>query len=186
MRAMRDEERTVAHWIDEGDASMRAGRYADAQRAYQAAWPLSKGAMEPVDRVWLLLSIAHASIAAGDFEEAFEACAGAQNGFASTGVVAGNPLFHLLAGLASHGLGESHERVIDHFARALICGGPDIFKNEDPRHLEHLRTILQPPSETGTWDGYEGCSRDLLNGARGYLAELLTERLGQPPPYSYP
>jgi hypothetical protein len=99
--------------------------------------------------------------------------------------MAGNPLFHLFAGLAYHGLGESADKIEDHLARALICGGPATFAGEDPQHLARMCSLLKPPSELGTWDGYEGCSRELLNGATGYLAELLTKRLGAPPPYHY-
>jgi hypothetical protein len=175
----------LATALEAGDRAMREGRAADAQRHYQAAWPLTR-ALDPVGKVWVLLSLACAALRAGDPEDAFEACAAAQAHFAkSSGVVAGNPLFHLFAGLAYDGLGDSPEQATDHLARALICGGPAIFDGEDSRHLAHLLTILRPPSELGTWEGYEGCSRDLLNGARGFLADLLTERLGAAPPYHY-
>ncbi len=46
-----------------------------------------------------------------------------------------------------------------------------------------MKKILKPPAELGTWTGYTGSSRDLLNGATGHLRELLTEKLGQAPPY---
>lgn len=179
------ETERVEGLLAEGDASMRAGRFAEAQRAYREAWSRSKGVLEPSARVWILFAVAHSALVVGDFEEAVEACLSAYNTFASTGIVAGNPLFHLLLGLAYAGLGESEERALDHLTRALFCGGPDLFRGEDPRHLERLFGLLQPPSDTGSWEGYEGCSRDLLNGARGYLAELLTEKLGSPPPYTY-
>ena len=171
--------------IEEGDAFMRSGCPRDAQRAYLEAWPLSRDGLDRVGRVWLLLSIANASLRAEDYDEAFDACAGALNGFADTKVVVGNPLFHLVAGLAYAGLGEDPNATTDHLARALICGGPAIFSSEDPRHLERMQAKLKPPAELGTWVGYEGCSRDLLNGASGYLAELLEARLGKPPPYLY-
>jgi hypothetical protein len=172
--------------IARADELMRAGDARGAQHAYMAAWPRSRGVLEPAARVWLLLSLANASLRAGDATEAFNACAGAQNGFAhSTGVVAGNPMFHLLAGLAAAGVGES-AIAEDNLARALICGGPAMFVDEEPHHLAELRRKLLPPSELGTWDGYEGCSRNKLNGATGYLAEVLTGRLGSPPPYRGP
>ncbi len=176
--------------IREGDGLLLRGATHDAQRAYMAAWPLSK-ALGPRQQVWLLLSIAHASLRAGDFEEAFEACAAAQKHFArSSGIVAGNPLFHLFAGLAAHALGEA-ATAEDNLARALICGGTALFNDEAPQHLERLRSILKAPAELGTWDGYEGCSRDQLNsvlefvdGADGALARLITQRLGHAPPYA--
>jgi hypothetical protein len=182
---MSDSTNVVAE-IARADDLMRAGDARGAQRAYMAAWPLSRGTLEPAARVWLLLSIANASLRAGDAPEAFDACAGAQNGFArSTGLVVGNPMFHLLAGLAAAGLGES-AIAEDNLARALICGGPAMFTDEEPHHLAELRRKLRPPVELGTWDGYEGCSRDKLNHATGYLAELLARRLGSPPPYRGP
>jgi hypothetical protein len=49
--------------------------------------------------------------------------------------------------------------------------------------LKRMKEILRPPSELGTWTGYQGCSRDSLNQATGYLRDLLTEKIGSPPPY---
>ncbi|SFM71305.1 tetratricopeptide repeat protein [Marinobacter zhejiangensis] len=172
--------------IAEGDNSMFSGNPGDALNAYQQAWSHSRE-LQPdrVKRVWLLLAIANAAIQHGDFDEAFDALAGLQQGFADTGVVAGNPLFHLFVGLTFNGLGENPQGETDNFARALICGGPEIFAGEDPIFLERMKEILRPPEELGTWDGYEGASRDLLNGATGYLSHKLTEKIGSPPPYRY-
>lgn len=179
--------------IRNGDELMRAGCFKQAQKAYRDAWSPSRDELTAKQRVWLMLAIAHSSIRAGDFSEAFDVCAAAQNHFARpTGNVAGNPLFHLLAGLAAHELGEP-EIAEDSLARALICGGPGIFTDEKPSHLERLRTILRPPAELGTWEGYEGCSRaqlnsvlDFVDGDSGYLAALLERRLGKPLPYRAP
>ena len=165
---------------------MRAGDWAAAQQAFKDAWPVSHGDLDPVRRVWLLVRIALASVRLGDFEEGFEACAGAQQGYAhSSGIIAGNPLFHLVAGLAAHHLGE-REIADDNLARTLICGGPKMFHGEDPALLARMRTILRPPAELGTWDGYEGVGLDHLDTTDGYLRELITERLGSPPPYPPP
>jgi hypothetical protein len=178
--------KTAAEHLEAGDRRMREGNPAQALAEYRAAWPLTRGTMEPVQRVWVLLSLANAAVRAGDFDEAFAALSGLQNGFAQTKVVAGNPLFHLLVGLTYVGLRETPDRYSDAFARALVCGGPEIFAGEDPQHVDAMKRILKPPAELGTWDGYTGCSRDLLNGATGFLAEVLAERLGAPPPYRYP
>lgn len=148
--------------IREGDRLLREGAAREPQHAYQAAWPHSKS-LGPRGQVWLLVSIAHASLRAGDFDEAFNACAAAQQHFArSSGIVAGNPLFHLFAGLAAHGLNEARTAQ-DNLARALICGGPALFTAEAPEHLATLRELLSPPAELGTGDGYVGCSLDQLN-----------------------
>lgn len=89
-------------------------------------------------------------------------------------------VWHLLALSHAH----NDDSAIDNLARALICGGPDMFVDEDPGFLADLEQILLPPPELGTWDDYPGVNRDLLNGATGYLAELLAHRLGTPPPYA--
>jgi tetratricopeptide (TPR) repeat protein len=175
--------------IEVADDHMRAGRFGEALSAYQAAWEnmptqsrfRRKDNSVETQKVWLLLSIANAALRLGDFDEAFDALAALPELFADSGIVVGNPLFHLLIGLAYHGLDESPDDKTDNFARALICGGPDIFTGEDPMHLEQITALLRPPAELGTWTGYEGSSRDLLNNATGYLRELITERLGPPP-----
>lgn len=169
--------------IEIADELMRKGHADKALIAYQEAWSQIAGELDVVQQVWLLISIANSAIRAGDFEEAFSALGALQEHYSRSSIVVGNPLFHLLVGLSYHGLKEEPDAETDNFARALICGGPEIFSHEDPKHLLRIKKILEPPPETGTWDGYSGCSRDLLNGATGYLRELLTERIGAPPPY---
>ncbi len=171
------------HMLDTADNYMRAQRPGDAMEAYRTAWPHTE--LDDTQRVWLLLSIANAAIRYGEYNEAFEALSALHEKYAETGIVVGNPLFHLLVGLAYHGLNENERAETDNFARALICGGPEMFNGEDPAHLQRLMEILRPPAELGTWTGYEGCSRESLNGAAGYLRDLLTEKIGTPPPYRY-
>jgi len=169
--------------IEIADEHMRKGQAHKALVAYQDAWSQIAGKLDVVQQVWFLLSIANSAIRAGDFEEALGALSALPEHYSKSDVVVGNPLFHLLVGLSYHGLNEDPDAETDNFARALICGGPEMFLHEDPKHLRKIKKILEPPAETGTWDGYLGCSRDLLNGATGYLRELLSERLGAPPPY---
>jgi len=173
------------YMISKGDEHMRAQRAGEALEAYQAAWTQSRDQLNQSQQVWLLLSIANAAVRYSDYEKAFDALSALPEHYSDTGIVVGNPLFHLLVGLSYHGLGESPEGETDSFARALICGGPEIFAGEDPSHLEQIQSILEPPAELGTWKNYEGCSRDLLNGATGFLHDLLTEKIGAPPPYVY-
>ncbi len=172
--------------IETADEHMRAKRHEDALTAYQAAWSQLQDELTEAQRVWLLLSIANAALRFGDFEEAFSALSVLPEHYAESGMVVGNPLFHLLVGLSYHGLNENSDGETDNLARALICGGPEIFSGEDPSHLKRMMKILRPPAELGTWAGYTGCSRDLLNEATGYLRDLLTERIGLPPPYASP
>jgi hypothetical protein len=170
--------------IDVADNLMRESRPGDALKAYQAAWPKLQRQLDSKQQVWLLLSIANAAVRFGDFGEAFEVLAVLPEHYSKSKIVVGNPLFHLLVGLSFHGLNENPEGETDNFARALICGGPEIFVGEAPTHLQRTVEVLLPPAETETWDGYVGCSRDLLNDATGYLRELLTAKFGSAPPYA--
>lgn len=169
--------------IDVADQHMRDNNPEAALKAYQDAWPKVVRQLNEKQRVWLLLSLANAAVRCGNFEEAFEALAALPEGFSDSEIVLGNPLFHLLVGLAFHGLEENPEEEIENFSRALICGGPEIFAGEAPIHLQQTLQVLEPPAETATWEGYTGCSRDLLNDATGYLRELLTAKFGSAPPY---
>ncbi len=170
--------------IEIADNLMRENRPEDALKAYLAAWPQLQCKLGITEQVWLLLSIANAAVRGGDFEEALAALSALPERYSESGIVVGNPLFHLLVGLTLHGLNEDPDGETDNFARALICGGPDLFGGEAPVHLKRMKELLLPPVETGTWDGYGGCSRDHLNDATGYLREFLTARLGSPPPYA--
>ena len=172
--------------IDTADEHMRSKRPGDALAAYQAAWSQLQDELSETQQVWLLLSIANAALRFGDFEEAFSALSVLPEHYAESGIVVGNPLFHLLVGLSYHGLNENPNGETDNLARALVCGGPEIFSGEDPSHLKRMTEVLRPPAELGTWTGYVGCSRDLLNEATGYLRDLLTERIGSQPPYASP
>ncbi len=171
--------------IEKADEDMRAERAGEALEAYQAAWSMSTDDDSDSERVWLLLSLANAAVRHEEFEVAFNALAKLSEDYSETRIVVGNPLFHLLLGLTFHGLNGSQEGETDNFARALICGGPEIFAGEDLIHLQRMKKLLRPPAELGTWTGYKGCSRDLLNGATGYLRELVTKKIGTPPPYTY-
>lgn len=166
--------------LQRGDDFMRAGKPDDAFAEYSATWPLARQSLDEKALVWVLFSIANAALRAGDFEEALSALAGAYNGLnEKTGIVLGNPLFHLLVGLARAGLEPESDGSRDDFARALIGGGPEMFSGEDPRHLSNLFQVMEPPAETGTWVGYQGATRDLLSGATGYLREMIEQRLGK-------
>lgn len=170
--------------IDTADNFMRENRPEDAFKAYQAAWSRLQRQLDIKQQVWLLLSIANAAVRFGDYEEAFGALSVLPEHYSKSEIVVGNPLFHLLVGLSFHGLNENPEGETDNFARALICGGPEIFVGEARTHLKRTMEVLLPPAETETWDGYVGCSRDSLNDATGYLRELLTAKFGSPPPYA--
>ncbi|SKB03607.1 Tetratricopeptide repeat-containing protein [Prosthecobacter debontii] len=172
--------------FEAADNHMHAKRFQDALAAYQTLWTQLQEELGEAQQVWLLLSIANAAVRSGDYEEALRALEALPEHYADSGIVVGNPLFHLLVGLSLHGLNENPGGQIDNFARALICGGPEIFSGEDSSHLTRTKEILRPPAELGTWTGYQGCCRDLLNQSTGYLRDLLTKKFGSPPPYAEP
>jgi hypothetical protein len=167
--------------LDLGDGLVRAGLHREALAAYREA--AAAGTLEDETRVWLDLATANAALRAGEPGEAFEVCVNTVHDLVGTGIVVGNPLFHLLTGLAAHGAGEPPATVQDNLARALIGGGPAMFAGEDPRHLRGVQEVLLPPAALGTWEGFQGTTRYLMHGARGYLLELLTARLGSAPPW---
>ncbi len=170
-------------FIEVADDLMRSGDPRAAMSAYQRVWEDHAGELGSHEHVWLLLSIGNAAVRAGDFDEAFGALSALPEYYGESGIVVGNPLFHLLVGLTLHGFGDDPAGVEDNFARALICGGEAIFAGEDGAHLDAIERVLRPPADTGTWAGYEGAARGLLDGAPGYLRELITQKLGAAPPY---
>jgi hypothetical protein len=165
-----------------GDALMRSGLHREALGAYTEA-KARADALQPEERVFFNLALANAALRAGEPALAFGVCVDTVHDLVGTGLVVGNPLFHLLTGLAAHGAGEPAATVRDNLARALLGGGPAMFAGEDPAHLRGLQDVVMPPAALGRWEGFQGTTRYLMHGARGYLLELLTQRLGSAPPW---
>lgn len=191
------------------DDEMRRGEYRHANERYAEAWndyaecrrqAAAAGELErfddqhsPLDAFWLLMSGVNAQFLAADYENCLDTAFTAFNLFKELGLVVGNPLFHLRVGQASFELDPDEPRdpqgtTIDNLARALICGGIEIFRHEAPRYLELATQVLRPPQGYASWlDAHDvGCSLEKLNGATGILAETLTSKYGAPPPYPEP
>ncbi len=191
------------------DESMRRGDFRSANEHYCAAWDdysekrnaaSDAGSLRQFDKThtasdafWLLLSGANAQFCSGDFEGCLDTCVTSYELFKDLGYVVGNPFFHLRLGQASFELDPPGERdqagmTIDNLARALICGGIEIYRHEDEKYLEPVLEVLHPPKGFSSWheaDG-EGCSVEKLNGASGFLVEFITKKYGTPPPYPEP
>lgn len=183
----------------EGDAHMRAARHAAANSAYADAWGELANDEVLMDRYgrtqafWLLMSGMDASFRNGDMEAAFNICALTLRSFVDDGLVVGNPFFHLRVGQIKLELtedsaeGGSDEGAVDDLARALIGGGIEVFRGEDPEYLTLITGLLEPPEGYGSWDETAGrdeaACRNLLNGAEGFLLEQFTWKFGKPPPY---
>lgn len=172
---------TLKAKLERGDELMANNKPEDALRLYKEAWDVA-GSETEEGKVWILLSTANSAIRCRQASESKDAL-GKAYAFVHTGILLGNPIFHLLVGLTHHLRNEDTSAKDENFAKALICGGLDIFKGEDGRHLEKLMKHLDPPEHSASWDEYEGCSLDTMNGATGFLASLIEERLGKPLPY---
>ena len=167
------------NYAEQRKAASDAGRVREFDKAHTAA-----------DAFWLLLSGANAQFCVGDFEGCLDTSATAYDIFKDLGYVVGNPFFHLRVGQASFELDPSGDRgdggmTIDNLARALICGGIEIYRHEDEKYLEPVIQVLRPPEGFSSWHEAVGvgCSVDKLNGASGFLVELFAAKYGTPPPY---
>lgn len=191
------------------DNAMRCGDFQSANEYYCAAWDdysakriaaSDAGNVREFDKAhtaasafWLLLSGANAQFCNDEFEGCVDTCVTAFELFKDLGFVVGNPFFHLRLGQASFELDPSGERdpadmTIDNLARALICGGIEIYNQEDPKYLEPVLQVLRPPQGYTSWQEAtgEGCSLEKLNTVSGFLAELIATKYGSPPPYPGP
>lgn len=192
--------------LELADQCMRSRDYAKANDNYHAAWEdyaeqrkkaSTAGTVKsfddrhtPRDAFWLLLSGANAQFYLGDFEGCYDTAVTAFNLFKGLGYVVGNPFFHLRLGQASFEVESPENRdeqgmTIDNLARALICGGIEIFANEDVKYIDRILPVLLPPDGFASWHEAtgQGCSVDKLNGATGFLAETFATKYGAPPPY---
>ncbi|WOO41666.1 hypothetical protein [Rubellicoccus peritrichatus] len=91
----------------QGDRFMREKQYKEALKSYQSHWDKEKKNLSSEQQVWVLLSIANAAVRSEDYEEAFSALSVLPEHYADTGIVVGNPMFHLLVGMSYHGLKET-------------------------------------------------------------------------------
>ncbi len=188
------------------DDAMRRGDFLSGNDYYCAAWDdysekrkaaSVAGIVKEFDKTntstnafWLLLSGANAQFCSGDFEGCLDTCVTAFELFKDLGYVVGNPFFHLRIGQASFELDPPGERnpadvTIDNLARALICGGIEIYRHENEKYLEPVLRVLRPPKGFSSWHEAigEGCSVEKLNSASGFLAELIATKYGVPPPH---
>lgn len=171
--------------LKSADEFMVNGKPEDALPLYQEAWSHADAEAEEA-KVWILLSTANAAIRCNKVKDS-KAALGKAYSFVHTGVVVGNPFFHLLVGLTHHLVDVDSMEKDENFSKAIVCGGEAIFKGEDEQiqtSLKMMKQRLGPPEE-GSWDVYEGVSLDTLNGATGYAATLIEEKMGRPLPFVF-
>jgi len=184
--------------VRQADQLAASGDYGTAVGHYSEAWEVicsDRPDHEIEEAFWLLMSWVNANFLAGEFREAHHLCIETFQVFADHGMVVGNPFFHLRAGQCDYELAPPNEPMsaeaassVDNLSRALITGGPEIFEGEDPKYLEPILLLLQPPEGFASWAEArgQGCSADLLNGSTGHLRDLFTQKYGSPPPYDAP
>ena len=125
----------------EGDNLVNDNDYIGGLRKYHRAWALLPEPKEDWHAAtWLLSAIGDAHFFARDFKNAIAALSNAlrcPNGL-------GNPFVHLRLGESYFELGDVRAAQ-DELARAYMGSGLDIFKNEDPKYIAFLQSVLVPP-----------------------------------------
>ena len=183
------------HAFRDGDEAMSENEWDDAFSCYCSAWELlceDKPEHGAHEAFWLIASWANASFMSGDFQDCLERLNESLEIFGDRDLVVGNPFFHLRVGQCMYELAESDEKrtdasgaVIENLARALICGGIEIFEQEEQKYLESVLAILDPPEGFDSWqdaNGEAGCSLTMLNDSTGFLRSLFEAKYSKPLP----
>lgn len=126
-----------------GDELAELGRHREAIEEYERAWSLLP---EPWSQ-WeastqILAAIGEAHFATGRYADGREVFSDAVH---CPGAI-GNAFLHLRLGQCQLELG-NREKAADELARAYMGGGIDIFKDEDPKYLELVKSVLKEPAE---------------------------------------
>jgi signal recognition particle subunit SEC65 len=66
----------------------------------------------------------------------------------------GNPFLHLRLGQLNY-IVQNKDKMHDELSRALIMAGEPIFKDEDPKLIEMVKSVLKEPKDC-SWAEYEG------------------------------
>ena len=107
------------------------------------------------ERVFFNLALANAALRAGEPAEAFGVCVDTVHDLVGTGLVVGNPLFHLLTGLAAHGAGEPAGTVRDDLARAAWRRAGDV-RGRRPGPPAQPAGRGAAPAALGRWEARAG------------------------------
>jgi hypothetical protein len=185
--------------LTQAEVSAGAHKHADAAAEYAKAWDLIASTKAGIKTAgedyafWILMNCVNSEWLSGDCDSALEAVSVAHRNLRgkSFGPV-GNPFFHLRVGQCLWSLAEvsgedSVTAGLDDLARALICGGIEMYNGEQSQFLDAVTAVLDPPEGFETWEAsrgkYVGACRDLLVGASSQVRITLTEKFGRPPSY---
>jgi tetratricopeptide (TPR) repeat protein len=138
----------ISRLCNEGDALVNDGAdYVGALKKYHKALKLIPEPKEDWEAATLVLSaIGDAHYFAKDYPNAISAFRNAVR--CPEGL--GNPYIHLRLGECHFELGEM-PRAEDELARAYMGADLKIFKDEDPKYWNHMKTVLDPPSPNSEW-----------------------------------
>jgi tetratricopeptide (TPR) repeat protein len=134
--AVHDQVKTLCA---EGDRLAKLGDFPAALDRYWEAWDLLPAPAEDWEAAtWILAAVGDANFLSGDFvagRDNLSVAMRCPNGL-------GNRFLHLRLGECRFELGEL-DRAADDLGRAYMEGGPEIFKDEDSKYLDFLRTRMQ-------------------------------------------
>lgn len=122
-----------------GDEFVRKGEQREAYACYTAAWELiPEPKIEWEASTWVLAAMGDVLFARSQFEDArnlFLRAVQCPGGL-------GNPYIHLRIGQCQFENGNI-AGASENLTRAYMGGGPELFEQEHPKYLAHLRTILE-------------------------------------------
>ena len=127
---------------EQADEHVNRGNYSDALAQYSEAWALlPEPKFQWEAALWIIAAIGDAYFFMHDYERALQAFSDAVR--CPNGV--GNPFTHLRLGECYFELGNK-PKAQDELTRAYMGGGRELFNKEDPKYLDLLRSVLQPPA----------------------------------------
>jgi tetratricopeptide (TPR) repeat protein len=129
-----------------GDKLVEEEKYSDAIRKYfEALDLLPKPETGWEASTWILTAIGDTNFIMGNYEAGRDNLVSVMH---CPGAI-GNPFIHMRLGQCRYELGE-YEKAADELARAFLIEGEDIFKDEDKKYLDFVKSKLQEPK--GGWN----------------------------------
>lgn len=127
-----------------GEAFADDERQGEALKYFRAAWDLLPEPKMEWAATWVLAAIGDMNFQLEDF--------GAARGNFSMAMLCpdaiGNPFLHLRLGQCQFEEGDM-DRAADNLARAWLLGESELFEDDDPKYLEFIMGLLEPPP--GGW-----------------------------------
>ncbi len=128
-----------------GDAAVNKDDYKSAIAAYKEAWDLIPEPKTNFEAAtWVLTAIGDTYFLSGDFTAARDNLTNAMQ----CPDAVGNPFIHLRLGQCQFEL-DNEERAVEELTRALMIKGESIFRDENPKYFDFLKTKIDAPP--GGW-----------------------------------